>query len=281
MFTEPLSFPLFALPARSRYNCVEEESVGDGRRVLSPSTTCPLVFALVPSFATRLRSTTRIERWSLVNAVAVLLAAVGTVWLRALDPILIVGVAMLGGLVGIERARWTPHGTFGVANGVTALRVCLLGLLTPAASVGPWPLVVLSLLFLGLDGLDGWLARRYHLSSSFGAFFDKETDALFLLLLCGLAAFRGVLPLWIVGAGLLRYGFVVVLFLLPTPRKTESRSSLARYVFGTMAGALLASFLLPPGLSRPLVAVATAALLVSFGRSLWGIVAPQWVLRES
>jgi len=281
MFTKPFSFPLFALLTLTRYNCVEEESVGDGRRVLSPDTTCPLVLALVPSFRTRLQSTTRIERWSLVNAVAVLLAAMGTVWLRALDPILIVGVAMLGGLAGIEWARWTPDGTFGVANGVTALRVGLLGVLAPVASVGPWPLVALSLFFLGLDGLDGWLARRYQLSSSFGAFFDKETDALFLLLLCGLTAFQGILPLWIVGAGLLRYGFVVVLFLLPTPQKTESRSSLARYVFGGVVGALLASFLLPPGLSRPLVAVATAALLVSFGWSLWGIVAPQWVLRES
>ncbi len=281
MFTEPLSFPLFASPTLSRYNCVEEESVEGGRRVLFSDTTFPLVFTLVSPFTTRLRSTTRIERWSLVNAVAVLLAAVGAVWLRALAPVLIAGVAMLGGLASIERDRWTPRGTFGVANGVTALRVGLLGLLAPAASVGPWPFVALSLLFLGLDGLDGWLARRYHLSSSFGAFFDKETDALFLLLLCGLAAFQGILPLWILGAGLLRYGFVVVLFLLPTPQKTESRSSIARYVFGSMVGALLASFLLPPSLSRPLVAVATAALLVSFGQSLWGIVAPQWVLRES
>ena len=236
----------------------------------------------MPSFAARLRSTTRIERWSLVNAVAVLLAVVGAVWLRTLAPILIVGVTMLGGLAGIERGRWTPHGTFGVANGVTALRGGLLGLLAPAASIGPWPLVALSLLFLSLDGLDGWLARRYDLSSSFGAFFDKETDALFLLLLCGLAAFQGRLPPWILGAGLLRYGFVVVLFLLPTPQKTESRSSIARYVFGVMVAALLVSFLAPPSLSRPLVAMATAALLASFGRSLWGIVAPQWVvLRES
>jgi len=209
---------------------------------------------------------------------------------------------MLGGLVGIERARWTPAGAFGWANGVTALRAGLLAVLPPAASAGPEVLIGLSgllavlppaasagpevliglsILLLGLDGIDGWLARRYDLSSTFGAFFDKETDALFLLLLCGLAAFRGPLPPWILGAGLLRYGFVVVLFLLPIAQKTEARSSWARYVYGCMVGALLASFLPYPSLWRPLVAVATAALLVSFGRSLWGIVAPEWALGES
>jgi phosphatidylglycerophosphate synthase len=212
--------------------------------------------------------------------VAVLLAAAGAVWLRALGPLLVVGVAMLGLLVVTERARWTPDGTFGIANGVTTLRIGLLGLLLPAASAGPVFLIALSLLILALDGLDGRLARQRSLTSEFGAFLDKETDALFLLLLCGLAAFRGALPVWILGAGLLRYGFVVVLFLLPTPQKTEARSSIARYVYGCMVGALLVSFLPYPTLYRPLVAVATAALLFSFGRSLWRIVAPQWALGE-
>jgi phosphatidylglycerophosphate synthase len=235
---------------------------------------------LVSTLSSRLQSTTRPERWSLVNAVVVLFATAGAVWGHTLAPILGAGSALLGALVVTERARWTPAGAFGVANGVTAARIGLLMLLPPAASTGSGVLIALSLVILGLDGLDGWLARRYNLSSTFGAFFDKETDALFLLLLCGLAAFRGPLPLWILGAGLLRYGFVVVLFLLPAARKTESRSSWARYVYGCMVGALLVSFLPYPSLWRPLVSVATAALLVSFGRSLWGIVAPQWALGE-
>ena len=202
----------------------------------------------VASFASRLQSTTRSERWSLANAVAVFLATAGALWLRSLGPIVGVGVTMLGLLVVAERARWTPDGAFGVANGVTAFRIGLLVLLLPAAAAGPTMLIALSLLILALDGLDGWLARRRSLSSEFGAFLDKETDALFLL---------------------------------PTPQKTESRSSTARYVYGGMVGALLVSFLPYPNLYRPLVAVATAALLVSFGRSLWQSVAPQWALEES
>jgi len=261
-----------------RYNSATKESVEGVRRVsipIHPRNGSPPV----TSFPSRFQSTTRSERWSLANAVALLLAATGTLWIRSLVPLLFVGIAMLGLLAVAKRERWTPNGSFGVANGVTVLRIGLLFLL-PLAAPYSVLLIALSLLVLVLDGLDGWLARQRALSSEFGAFLDKETDALFLLLLCGLAAFQGALPTWILGAGLLRYGFVVVLFLLPTPQKTESRSSLARYVYGCMAGALLASFLPYPSLYRPLVAVATAALLFSFGRSLWRIVAPQWALGE-
>jgi phosphatidylglycerophosphate synthase len=234
----------------------------------------------VSSLASRFQSTTRIERWSLANAVVVLLAAVGAVWFRTVGPFLIGGGAMLGLLVVAERGHWTPEGSFGAANAVTAVRVGLLGLLLPAASVHPAVLIALSLLILVLDGLDGRLARRHALSSEFGAFFDKESDALFLLLLCGLAAFQGPLPTWILGAGLLRYGFVVVVFLLPTPQNREARSTWARYVYGCMVGALLLSFLPYPSLYRPVVIVTTAALVVSFGHSLWGIVVPQWAFGE-
>jgi len=202
-----------------------------------------------------------------------LLAAAGLLWLRTLGPPLLVGITMLGLLVGATQHRWTPSGAFGMANGVTAVRVGLLALLPPAAAASPWVLIGLSLLIFGLDGIDGWLARRRGLSSEFGTFFDKETDALFLLLLCGLATLRGPLPTWILGAGLLRYGFVVGLFLLPTPTKTEPGSTAARYVYGGMVTALLASFLLTPSRAVPLAAGATGTLLVSFGYSFWRIVA--------
>jgi len=182
---------------------------------------------------------------------------------------------MLGILAVMTRGRWTPKDSFGAANAVTAVRTGLLGLLLPAASLHPAALVALGLSIFVLDGLDGWLARRRGLSSGFGAFFDKESDSLFLLLLCGIAAFRGSLPFWILGAGLLRYGFVVLVSFLPTSRNRETGSTLTRYVYGCAVCALLLSFLPYPSLYRPIVAVAMAALVASFGHSLWAIVAPR------
>lgn len=221
------------------------------------------------------------ERWSIVNAGALLAAAGGALWFRTTVVLLVVGIGMLGLLAGVEWGRWTPRGHFGLANGLTALRIGGLALLPWAAGAGPWILLALSLLFLALDGLDGWVARRRGLSSEFGAFLDKETDALFLLLLCGLAAFQGRLPLWVLGIGLLRYAFVLLLYVLPSPRTKESRSTAARYAYGVMTGALLAAFFPYPTLYRPVVFVATCILLVSFGQSLWRIVPQQEALGES
>ena len=114
-----------------------------------------------------------------MNAVGVL-AATGAAWASGTAwPLVLGGIALLGGLVVVAWARWTPGGGFGVANAVTALRAGLLGGLPVAASHGAAVLIGLSLFILATDGLDGWLARRRGLESEFGAFFDKETDALF------------------------------------------------------------------------------------------------------
>jgi len=265
---------------QTRYESVDWESVVACGCALFQAVPHRAMQRPMPSLTSRVRSLPPIERWSLANAVAVLLAAVSALWLRTLAPLFLVGGVMLGLLVVIKRGRWTPKDSFGAANVVTAARIGLLGLLLPAASAHPAVLIALSLLILALDGLDGWLARRRGLSSEFGAFFDKESDALFLLLLCGIAAVQGPLPAWILGVGLLRYGFVILVFLLPTPQNRETRSTLARYAYGCMVCALLLSFLPYPGLYRPVVAVASVALVTSFGQSLWGIVAPQWAFGE-
>ena len=195
-------------------------------------------------------------------------------------PLLLTGTGLLGALVVVSRGRWTRQGHFGAANVVTALRVVLLGFLPWAGAWSPGALVALSVLVLATDGVDGWLARRRRLTSEFGQFFDKETDALFLLVLCVLAVMDGHLPVWIVGAGLLRYVFVVLLFVSPSPEKSEETSQWARYVYTAMIGALLASFVLPPPVHRPVVFLATAALIASFAQSFWRVLRRRPTFRE-
>jgi len=219
--------------------------------------------SLVPDPTRHLPSTA--EHWSLLNALA-LLGGTAAGGLESPWPVLVIGAASFGLLGWRTRSRWTPSGQFGAANTVTAVRAAGLGLF-PLAAVDGWILVGLGGAFLVADGLDGWLARRRGLSSTFGAFFDKEVDALFVLVLCVLAVYEGRLPAWIVGIGLLRYGFVILLFLLPTPAKTERRFSFARYAHGAMVASLLASFLPYPHVYGPLVTGAAGALLLSFGGS--------------
>ncbi len=78
---------------------------------------------------------------------------------------------------------------FGFANWVTTLRalgaIALLAVALDAAFTalevgvgGRWAAVALALVLLALDGVDGFLARRFDQASTFGARFDMETDAL-------------------------------------------------------------------------------------------------------
>src|SRR5262249_39477231 len=67
----------------------------------------------------------------------------------------------------------------------------------------------------GLDGLDGWLARRTRMASAFGARFDMEVDALLILVLSILVWQYGKAGSGIVLAGLLPYLFVAGGWLFP------------------------------------------------------------------
>lgn len=115
-----------------------------------------------------------------------------------------------------------PHQRFGPANRVTLLRAAFAALLVGvlAAGVRPgtagrWALVGAGTVALLLDGVDGWAARRSGLASRFGARFDMECDALFVLALSALVYRSGQADGWVLTAGLMRYIFVVAGWLWP------------------------------------------------------------------
>lgn len=193
-------------------------------------------------------------------------------------PVIVTGGAALLLLVAQSRHKWTPDGGFGRANTVTAVRLAMvLALPLLPASLGPAAPIGVGLVILIADGIDGWLARHYELSSEFGEFFDKETDAFFLLVLCLMTTTSGLLSPWVVGLGLLRYLFVVALFLLQPHVGKEYRSSWARIIYVGVVLAMLAAFLPYPAVTQPLVGLAATALLYSFGRYTWWL----WSVRHT
>jgi phosphatidylglycerophosphate synthase len=105
-----------------------------------------------------------------------------------------------------------PHRRFGSANTVTLVRaalVCLLASLYGEHWGNNEMLVAgVAVLALGLDGVDGWLARLRGMQSRFGARFDMETDALLALVLSLLAWESGKAGAWVMIAGLMRYAFI-------------------------------------------------------------------------
>jgi phosphatidylglycerophosphate synthase len=66
-----------------------------------------------------------------------------------------------------------------------------------------------------LDGLDGSLARFTRMPSAYGARFDMETDAAFILVLSALVWRHEKAGAWVLWCGLMRYGFVAAGWMLP------------------------------------------------------------------
>lgn len=117
-------------------------------------------------------------------------------------------------LIGALIVRFWPHGALGWANRVTLLRSALValvagGLAADLSAAGHWPWLGLATVALLLDGVDGFVARRAHCQSAFGARFDMELDALLILLLSvALIAHAGLGP-WVLLIGVMRYAFVL------------------------------------------------------------------------
>ena len=113
-----------------------------------------------------------------------------------------------------------PHPRFGPANGVTTTRAMLAalaaGVIGQAARVEVlWFVIGLTALMAALDGVDGWVARRTGMASAYGARFDMETDAVFILVLSILVWQHGKAGAWVMLCGLMRYAFVAAGGVLP------------------------------------------------------------------
>jgi phosphatidylglycerophosphate synthase len=123
--------------------------------------------------------------------------------------------------------RHHPFAQFGAANLVTLGRMAVLSLLVALAAqalwyatpkLTPWAVWALVAVAVGtasLDAVDGALARRNGLASDFGARFDMETDAAFILVMCVLVAQHGHTGPWILAVGLMRYLFVAAAYIWP------------------------------------------------------------------
>lgn len=165
-----------------------------------------------------------------------------------------------------------PHETFGPANVVTLLRAGLVALIAatlfaPAPS-GDAALLIGGLAFaiLALDGVDGWLARRSGLASTFGARFDLEIDALFVLILSALAFTHGKAGAWVLLIGAMRYAFFFAGRLtskLEAPLPESMRRKAVCVVQIAALGLLLLPQIEPPH-SMWIAAVALALLIWSF-----------------
>ncbi|GAA2307684.1 CDP-alcohol phosphatidyltransferase family protein [Streptomyces violaceusniger] len=132
--------------------------------------------------------------------------------------------------------------SFGAANRVTLARATLVGGVTALVAdsfESPTPvtaLVSLTAMALILDAVDGQVARRTGTSSSLGARFDMEVDAVLILVLSiYVATFLGP---WVLLIGAMRYAFVAAAWVLPW-LNGQLPPSTARKTVAALQGVLL------------------------------------------
>lgn len=165
-----------------------------------------------------------------------------------------------------------PFTALGSANRITLVRaglvVVLMGfMLQDAADVTMWFAVAIASVSAMLDAFDGPAARRGGMASRFGARFDMETDALLILVLSVLAWRWDRAGAWVLVSGLMRYGFVFAVRVLPWLRGelTPSRRRQTISVVQSVALILCLVPLLPAAISAAIAALALALLCYSFG----------------
>lgn len=212
-------------------------------------------------------------RWSILHAAVMVVTTPVAAALGRPAISVIPGTASLLGLTVLHRKQWTPGGSFGAANFTTLIRLAGVGAMVAVAGyVSPYVITLLGFLLLVSDGVDGWLARRQDQASTFGEYFDKETDAFLLLTVCLLIASRNLVGPWIVTGGLYRYLFVLAGRSLKGRRLVEGKSNRGRIIYIVTTGLLLLVFLPLPALHLPLAIIALILLTYSFAGEFWQVI---------
>lgn len=172
--------------------------------------------------------------------------------------------------VAIPHVRaYHPFTRFGPANQVTTLRALLVALVTGLIGE-PHDRALIAVVLAGtataLDGLDGWLARRSRMVSTFGAHFDVEMDSLLMLVLSILAWREAKAGMWVLASGLTRYLFVAAgrfwpWLGRPLPGSRRGKAICVFQISGLLV--VLLPWVTPPASSLA-AAVSLAALWYSF-----------------
>ena len=172
-------------------------------------------------------------------------------------------------LAGRSLRRAYPHDRLGLCNYVTLTRLVLTcALLAPflASSAPSWAFFTVAAVALALDGVDGWLARRQGLVSTFGAQFDVEVDSLLALLLAFNAALNTEIGWAAALLGLPRYAFAGASLALPWLSRALPERFSRKVVCVLQLATLIAlqAPLVPPQVAMLFVPMVAVALIWSF-----------------
>lgn len=206
-------------------------------------------------------------RWTLSHAALMLLGLL--VWLQGADARLLALIPIISLLVYWLALPSDKRFCFSWADAVTAFRLLIVVSAMLASQQMPlWLLAVGFFCALLLDGLDGYLARKFNAVSDTGQLFDVEVDAFSIFLLAVLLIEQRDWPLALLLVGVLRYAYLILLWLLVRELRWEPRRRYASVIAVIVYLALVINLLADTLLFKGLLIIACVALLLSFYRSL-------------
>lgn len=159
----------------------------------------------------------------------------------------------------------------GAANQVTLIRGALVALLAGLFGEHGTPAIATAAVLVAsgamvLDGVDGRVARRSGMASTFGARFDMETDAVFVAVLAVLAWQFGKAGAWVLLSGLMRYLFAALVAIVPRLQRPVPSTFRAKSIAVVQMTALIVALapLCRPAVSAWIAASGLFALVLSF-----------------
>ena len=212
---------------------------------------------------------------------ALLAELAGTVGLGPIGWLVGIGAGTVGYLVLRQALPRRDAGGLRPADRITLVRAALAGGVAALVADGlsrPVPvrtLVLLAVLALVLDAVDGPVARWTRSASAFGARFDLEVDAFLILVLSWYVARSA--GLWVLAIGGARYAFVAAGWFVPALRAPSPPRFWCKVVAAVQGIVLTvaAAAVLPAAASAGLLAIALILLAESFGRQAW------WLLHQA
>lgn len=220
----------------------------------------------------------KIKKWDYQHAFLMLFAGLATAFLHCLPILLIMATVSFLRVI----AKKSILSSFpGYANLVTLFRLGLLILLSFFVfKLSAGFILLLGIIILILDGVDGYLARRFRESSDFGAYLDMEADTFFVCFFCTYYYLENLFGWWVLLPGFMRYLYVVFILIFKLQGRKEKSTRFAKTIAVILFSALLMPLILPRMIYFPAMLLASILVVYSFGISFWGIMGEEGEMGE-
>lgn len=211
----------------------------------------------------------KIKKWNYLHAQLMLLAGVSTVYFQKTSILLLV---VLLSFIRFTALHLSKARFIGYANLITLFRFCLLIFLGFSLfKMAPWMALLIGIIILILDGIDGFFARRFKESSNFGAYLDMEADTFFVCLFCTFYYLENLFGGWILLIGFMRYLYVSLILIFKLEGIKEKSTRFAKTIAVVLFSSVLMPLVLPQWIYYPSMILAAVLVVYSFGLSFWGM----------